>query len=128
MAGKAKTKAKGDDAPPSELCDAILASNPFAANRIFDPSQLSSDVAEIHAAEFERLTKMADLVREEGIGLGATLLGSPGVGKSHLLGRLSRWALDEGACYVYLNNIQAAPDWRTIASGLLGPVRLQIAR
>jgi alpha-L-rhamnosidase len=29
---------------------------------------------------------------------------------------------------ITVSNIQAAPDWRPIASGLLGPVRLQIAR
>ena len=49
-------------------------------------------------------------------GIGVALLGGAGVGKSHLLSRLYRWANEpapEGgprACYVYLHNILADPD------------------
>ena len=49
-------------------------------------------------------------------GVGAALLGGAGVGKSHLLSRLYRWANEPAkgggprACYVYLHNILADPE------------------
>ncbi|MEJ7637037.1 MAG: hypothetical protein WKF75_03355 [Singulisphaera sp.] len=48
--------------------------------------------------------------------MGVVLLGGAGVGKSHLLSRLYRWAIEEvepdrpRACYVFLHNILADPD------------------
>ena len=37
--------------------------------------------------------------------------GEPGIGKSHLLARLCRWADEENhACYVFLHNVQASPE------------------
>src|SRR5439155_26935626 len=47
----------------------------------------------------------------QGRGLGAMLWGEAGIGKSHLLARLARWAeQDKRACFVYLHNLQARPD------------------
>ena len=44
-------------------------------------------------------------------GVGAVLWGEAGIGKSHLLSRLGRWANRENqACFVYLHNLQAAPE------------------
>jgi len=37
------------------------------------------------------------------------LWGEAGIGKSHLLGRLDRWARSENGCSVYLHNLQAGP-------------------
>src|SRR5262249_54055059 len=43
-------------------------------------------------------------------GLGAVLWGQAGIGKSHLLSRLARWARrDDRACMIYLHNLQASP-------------------
>ena len=95
---------------------AVQDSNPFVANRVTEPSMFDVDVPEIHAAAFDRLTGLARQTLKTRTGIGATLLGGAGVGKSHLLSRLYRWAnaTAEGggprACYVYLHNILADPD------------------
>lgn len=95
---------------------AVRETNPFAANRITEPSLYDVDVPEIHAAAFDRLTGLACQALDTRTGTGVTLLGGAGVGKSHLLSRLYRWAnepTESGgprACYVYLHNILADPD------------------
>jgi hypothetical protein len=95
---------------------AVRDSNPFAASRITEPSAYDVDVPAINAAEFDRLVRLAGGAFRQKPGVGAALLGGAGVGKSHLLSRLYRWANEpaEGggprACYVYLNNILADPD------------------
>ena len=38
------------------------------------------------------------------------LWGEAGIGKSHLLSRLARWSDEGHATFVYLHNLQAAPD------------------
>ncbi|MBX6313605.1 MAG: hypothetical protein IRY99_11915 [Isosphaeraceae bacterium] len=98
------------------LYDAIRDSNPFAANRVNEPSPYDVDVPTIHANSFDRLVALADQARRQRRGIGVALLGGAGVGKSHLLSRLYRWAnaeVDQGrkrACYVYLHNLLADPD------------------
>lgn len=88
---------------------AILDGNPFAVNRVSDPSQMECDVAGIHAREFQRLIELAHDSRDHG--LGALLLGGAGTGKSHLLARFARWAAqDDRACFVFLHNIQVRPE------------------
>jgi hypothetical protein len=89
----------------------IQALNPFLDNRVNGPSADNSDVEDIHRAEFERLTALAREMLTAGRGVGAVLWGEAGVGKSHLLSRLGRWAAqDRRACFVYLHNLQAAPE------------------
>src|SRR5262249_20464414 len=81
-----------------------------------EPSAYDVDVPAIHAASFDRLVALADKAIKSPSGIGVALLGGAGVGKSHLLSRLYRWANEPGAeggpraCYVYLHNILADPD------------------
>ena len=99
-----------------DFFSAVRDTNPFTANRITEPSSYDVDVPAIHAASFDRLVGLAGEARKARSGIGAALLGGAGVGKSHLLSRLYRWAgepaKDGGptACYVYLHNILADPD------------------
>ncbi len=106
-----------EEAPRLEdFFTAVQDSNPFVANRVTEPSMFDVDVPEIHAPAFDRLTGLARQALDARTGIGATLLGGAGVGKSHLLSRLYRWAnatVEGGgprACYVYLPNILADPD------------------
>jgi hypothetical protein len=99
-----------------DFCAAIRDTNPFTANRITEPSSYDIDVPAIHAASFDRLVDLAARAMKSPTGIGVALLGGAGVGKSHLLSRLYRWAngltSDGGqrACYVYLHNVLADPD------------------
>jgi len=75
----------------------------------------------IHRQPFERLVALAHEARDEQRGLGAVLWGEAGIGKSHVLARLSHWAnLDKHACLVYLHNLQAGPE--TLPRSLLKAV------
>lgn len=95
---------------------AVRDTNPFAANRVTEPSAYDVDVPAIHGAAFDRLVNQAERARSAPAGVGIALLGGAGVGKSHLLSRLYRWAGETTpgggprACYVYLHNILADPD------------------
>lgn len=99
-----------------DLFAAIRDANPFAANRVTEPSPYDVDVPAINAAQFDRLVQLAGQSLRTQSGVGVALLGGAGVGKSHLLSRLYRWANETGesggprACYVYLHNILADPD------------------
>jgi hypothetical protein len=120
MAPSSKTKpAAGARRTEPRLDDffaAVRDTNPFAANRITEPSAYDVDVEAIHDAAFKKLIACSGeaLVRRAGVGV--ALLGGAGVGKSHLLSRLYRWAngpVEGGggrAAYVYLNNILADPE------------------
>ena len=99
-----------------DFLTAVGEANPFAANRVTEPSPYDVDVPAIHADGFDRLTELCGRAMRERSGVGVALLGGAGVGKSHLLSRLYRWASGpaEGggprACYVYLHNVLADPD------------------
>jgi hypothetical protein len=82
--------------------------NPFIDNRINAPSADDVDVEELHRPAFERLAALAGEALAARRGLGAVLWGQAGIGKSHLLSRLGRWAAGR-ACLVYLHNLQASP-------------------
>jgi hypothetical protein len=90
----------------------VREANPFTDNRVNGPSDNDIDVDAIHQAPFERLVSLAQEARQERRGLGAVLWGEAGIGKSHLLSRLSRWAEHDRKypCFVYLHNLQAAPE------------------
>jgi hypothetical protein len=97
-------------APLQAFFDRVLSVNPFTDNRVNGPAPNAVDVDAIHQAEFERLTALAREARDQGRGIGAVLWGEAGIGKSHLLARLARWAERDGqACFVYLHNLQASP-------------------
>ncbi len=87
---------------------ALQTTNPFLDNRVNGPSLRDADVPQIHQAAFERLTALAEEALRARRGLGAMLWGEAGIGKSHVLSRLARWARGR-ACLVYLHNLQAAP-------------------
>jgi hypothetical protein len=98
-------------APPDDLFGHILSANPFTDNRVNGPGPDVADVDDIHRAAFARLTALAREAYTTRRGLGAVLWGEAGVGKSHLLARLGRWADAEGHFpFVYLHNLQASPD------------------
>jgi hypothetical protein len=92
------------------FCRHLQKSNPFLANRV--DRMLTADlvdVTDIHQAEFERLLDLGRQAQTENRGLGVAVWGEAGVGKSHLLARLARWASDQ-ACFIYLHNLQASPE------------------
>lgn len=99
-----------------DFLTAVRDTNPFAANRVNEPSPYDVDVPAIHAAEFDRLVALSGQAMRQRSGIGVALLGAAGVGKSHLLSRLYRWANGPAvggsprACYVYLHNILADPE------------------
>jgi hypothetical protein len=93
------------------LCAVVRSCNPFIDNRINTPATPAADVENIHRAPFERLMELARDAHEGRRGVGAMLWGEAGIGKSHLLSRLVRWAEQDGhACAVYLHNLQASPE------------------
>jgi hypothetical protein len=105
--------------PPAASCPAglepfferVRTSNPFLDNRVNGPSAEDVDVGSIHQAAFARLTELAGEAYRQRRGVGVMLWGEAGIGKSHLLSRLARWAgQDEHACFVYLHNLCAGPE------------------
>jgi hypothetical protein len=84
--------------------------NPFLENRVSGPAQGGADVAGIHQEAFDRLVALACAAQVQQCGIGVMLWGEAGVGKSHLLARLGRWAASGYACLAYLHNLQAAPE------------------
>ena len=94
-----------------DLVRCIESRNPFLDNRINGPSANDVDVDAIHQTAFVRLTELAREACDNHRGVGVVLWGEAGIGKSHLLSRLARWAnRDQRACFVYLHNLQAAPE------------------
>src|SRR5881227_2663094 len=85
--------------------------NPFTDNRITGSADDDTDVEALNQSAFERLTGLTWESLNTRRGLGVILWGQAGIGKSHLLARLARWARrDDRACLIYLHNLQASPD------------------
>src|SRR3712207_1263407 len=76
----------------SDFFDGVRDSKPFASVRVSEPSPFDVDVATIHAAAFDKLVTRAGQALKERRGIGVVLMGTAGVGKSHLLSRLYRWS------------------------------------
>jgi len=88
----------------------LRTTNPFLANRV--ERMLTTglvDVADIHQDEFERILELGRQAHGENRGVGVVVWGEAGIGKSHLLARIARWA-PERACFIYLHNVQASPE------------------
>lgn len=108
----------GADAGPSleDFATAFLETNPFARQRVSEATDRGVDVAEINGKAFDRLTRLAVESLRDRRGIGVTLLGTAGVGKSHLLARLYRWAAESAADgspraqFAFLHNLMADPD------------------
>src|SRR5262249_48237832 len=97
--------------PPADLCAYVLSANPFADNRVNGPGPDDVDADDVHRAAFQRLTGLSSEAGGSRRGRGVVLWGEAGVGKSHLLGRLGRWAEAQGnSTFLYLHNLQASPD------------------
>jgi hypothetical protein len=92
------------------LCRRIAAGNPFLDNRVAVPTAQTVDVPEVHAPAFERLLELSREAHTARRGVGVVLWGEAGIGKSHLLARLGRWAAAGNATLAYLHNLQAAPE------------------
>lgn len=103
--------ADADQSPTLEqFFDRVAHRNPFLANRVVEPSAAGADAGNVHHAAFARLLELARSAHEQQVGVGVMLWGPAGVGKSHLLARLWRWAEGNRAPFVYLQNLQAAPE------------------
>jgi hypothetical protein len=83
--------------------------NPFVDNRVTGPTAEDVDVEALNQGAFRRLIDLATESLHARRGLGTVLWGQAGIGKSHLLARLVRWAGAGNACLVYLHNLQASP-------------------
>jgi len=100
-----------NDTASDDLFAHLLSANPFTDNRVNGPAPDGADVDDIHRAGFERLTALANEACRLRRGLGVVLWGEPGIGKSHVLARLGRWAdVDGPVPFVYLHNLQASPE------------------
>jgi hypothetical protein len=86
----------------------VRGSNPFVNNRVDRPSSVDVDVPEIHEEEFQRILAHAEAARNRGVGV--VVWGEAGLGKSHLLSRFSRWADQHHWPFIYLHNLQPAPE------------------
>ena len=115
---RADTRPRGESdlVTLQDFFDHLRYSNPFLSGQVSDPWGAAVDVATIHDAPFRDLVRGAELARHERTGLGVVVWGEAGIGKSHLLARLCRWAEqkdEEGrdrALYVFLHNVQTAPE------------------
>jgi hypothetical protein len=101
--------------PPPTLegfFERVRTANPFLVNRVDRPWAADLiDVADIHDAEFRTILALGHQAQQEDRGLGVVVWGEAGVGKSHLLARLARWAgLPQQGLFVYLHNLQASPE------------------
>ncbi len=93
-----------------DFAAALLDRKPFSSNRVNEPSDYDVDVESIHGRQFDLLVELATETLAGRQGVGAMILGGAGVGKSHLLSRLYRWAVKHEAVYVFLHNVQASPE------------------
>ncbi len=92
--------------------DHVRYTNPFDVNRVGESSFSETDAEAVHHAAYVQLLDLARKAHKQHLGIGALLWGEAGIGKSHLLARLGRWAGPEQrqAVFVYLSNMQSAPE------------------
>jgi hypothetical protein len=90
--------------------DAVRGTNPFRSTRVTDPTRSDGDVGSIHQKAFDKLVRGVERVSKDPMPTGVLLLGTAGVGKSHMLARLFQWAEEDHATVVYLHNLLASPE------------------
>lgn len=110
----------GSDAERSErFGEAMRDSNPFASNRVSEPSPANVDVPSIHETAYARLIQLIERAHRGRRASGVAVYGMAGVGKSHLLARLFDWAdqahskrpnKQSRACLVFLHNVITDPE------------------
>ncbi len=96
---------------PDAFFKNVLAQNPFILNRATADGGDGHDVTQIHSDLFLRLTELAGEAVRLRRGLGVLLTGEAGSGKSHILGRLARWAaVGHRATFVLVRGLQTDPE------------------
>src|SRR5260370_8663090 len=98
-----------DDTTLEQFLDRVAAVNPFLDNRVNGPAAEGQDATDVHRGPFERLTGLAREACQARRGLGAVLWGEAGIGKSHLLAPLQRWAEKASTPLVSLPTPQPPP-------------------
>ncbi len=102
--------------------------NPFRSGitrDAWDPDWV--DVPQIHAGVSTAICEEVEAIRREGGSRGVIVYGEPGSGKTHLLNRIRRWCLQQGALFSGFR-LQCAPQtlWRHLrrefAGDLLHPL------
>lgn len=102
---------KKRDVTTEEFLQAFQGTNPFGKNRVSGAGDLEGDVESIHGKEFEALTRRIEKLKTSDASCGLMVMGTQGVGKSHLLARLSGWSETKGtATVLFLHNIVASPE------------------
>src|SRR5262245_39991657 len=66
--------------------------NPFEVNRVVPSSVLQEDAEQVHYKQYTQLVELAGKAQEQHTCVGVLLWGEAGVGKSHVLARLGKWA------------------------------------
>ncbi len=98
---------------------AVEKTNPFKRDAVTGTKGGDIDVQEVHRREFQRIQHAVEAVRTDGGAAGVLLIAPAGLGKSHLLARLERWAREDARCtMVILHNVVAAPE--RMARAVLG--------
>jgi hypothetical protein len=96
---------------PENFFRNMLSTNPFILNRASADGAERPDVVHLQSEAFLRLTELAGESVRLQRGLGVLLAGEAGAGKSHLLGRLARWAaVGNRACFVVVRGLQTDPE------------------
>ena len=93
----------------NQLLEALQNEQPFAQDRINQPSHRDPDVPEIHMRAFEQLVRLAEYVAKSERAIGTVVLGDAGIGKSHVLSRFWRWSQQSGGPFVFLHNLLVEP-------------------
>ena len=98
--------------PLSPFIQAVQRTNPFASDihKLDSLNASEPDVTEIHGKAFRQIERLAEQATRENRGTGVVLWGQPGIGKSHFLSRVSRWAAEGRAWLVPFYNLQVSPD------------------
>ena len=98
---------------------AVEKTNPFKRDAVTGAKGGDVDVQDVHRKEFAQIQNAVEGVRSDGGATGVLLIAPAGLGKSHLLARLERWAREDARCtMVILHNVIAAPEG--IARAVLG--------